>query len=159
MVFGIGILLCLTIVLCCILLLLFGGCAWFFWFYDKKELSKKARLGCWWSTFSFVLPFKMRKWQTGVLLMLVSPVALCSYVCIWTVYAMFAPVSYDELTYKNHSDMVALTRLPEIPNISYSHNMHDASYDDETTSYFLFEEHLSAESIHKMEALLSTKIH
>lgn len=81
-IISIFILLYWTIIVCCILLLLFSCSAWFFWFYDKKDLSRKARLGCWWSTFSFVLPFKMRKRKTGILLMLVSPIALCCYGCI-----------------------------------------------------------------------------
>lgn len=120
------------------------------WFYDLSVL---------WLTFSFKLPFKMYKrgakygWL-GAGLMLVSPAAVVTYATAFVVQQVCfpLPLSENEIQYKTHEDLVAVTGLQDFPTFTYDHNVKDA-WEGQVTVYYVFDQALSSEYNKKLNAL------
>ena len=110
-------------------------------------------LGCPWR-----LPFKMKghgskHWWTGFLLTLVSPIALFVYSAIPWVYHTYVPieVSIDEVPYKTHADIAALTELNDFPSFSFSHGNKGTIDSNHSSYYFTFDKPLTAQYIEKLK--------
>lgn len=120
------------------------------WIYDLTVL---------WLTRSYKLPFKMYKrgakygWL-GVGLMLVSPAAMVTYgiaFCVQQVCFPF-PLSEEEVPYKTHEELVAITGLQDFPAFTYSHNKREA-WSGDVTIYYDFDQALSSAYNKKLRAL------
>ncbi len=120
------------------------------WFYDLSVL---------WLTRSYKLPFKMYErgakygWL-GVGLMLVSPAAMVTYGTAFCVQQLIFPfpLSEEEVPYKTHEDLVAITDLQDFPAFTYDHNVIDGMSGD-VTIYYDFDQVLSSEYNKKLSAL------
>ena len=119
-------------------------------FYDLSVL---------WLTRSYKLPFKMYErgakygWL-GVGLMLVSPAAMVTYGTAFCVQQLIFPfpLSEEEVPYKTHEDLVAITDLQDFPAFTYDHNVIDGMSGD-VTIYYDFDQVLSFEYNKKLSAL------
>ena len=127
-------------------------------FYDLSVL---------WLTRSYKLPFKMYErgakygWL-GAGLMLISPAAIVTYSTAFCVQQVCfpSPQSEDEIPYKTHEDLVAITDLQDFPAFTYDHNeKHTDIWSGRkyVAIYFNFNKELSSEYIKKMKALCNDK--
>ncbi len=119
-------------------------------FYDLSVL---------WLTRSYKLPFKMYErgakygWL-GAGLMLISPAAIVTYstaFCVQQVCFPF-PQSEEEIPYKTHEDLVAITDLQDFPAFTYGHNVIDGMSGD-VTIYYDFDQALTSAYNKKLNAL------
>ncbi len=130
------------------------------WLGNKnKKCRRFYELSKLWLTWSYRLPFKMYEqgakyaWL-GVGLMLVSPAAVVTYTTVYCVQqACFPfPRSEENIPYKTHEDLVAITDWQDFPAFTYSHNESDG-WSGATTIYYDFDQPLSTESKRKLDAL------
>lgn len=136
------------------------------WLVFKVWLGRKTdkydrfyELSTLWLTLSYKLPLRMSKrgvkygWL-GACLMLVSPVAVVTYATAFCVQQVFFPfpLSEEEVPYKTHEELVAITGLSDFPAFTYSHNERDG-WDGSVTIYYKFERELSSAYAKKLEAL------
>jgi hypothetical protein len=112
-----------------------------------------------WLGRSWRLPFKMKAngskhWWIGILLTLVSPIALFVYSAIPWVYHTYVPieVSIEKAPYKTQADIVALTELEDFPSFSYSRGNVGTIDSNYSSYYFTFDKPLTAQYIEKLKA-------
>ena len=90
----------------------------------------------------------------GVGLMLVSPAAMVTYGTAFCVQLLFfpSPLSEEEVPYKTHEDLVAITGLQDFPAFTYSHNERDV-WSGDVTIYYNFDQALTSAYNKKLSAL------
>ena len=133
------------------------------WLGRKNEKCKSFAL-CTisWLSLSFRLPRKMKicgmkYWKMGYLLMLLSPAALVTYTAVLAVRQDYlgASISDDNVPYKTHKDLVAITGMEDFPSFTYSHNEVEP-WDGTTIIYYKFDKPLSSMYAKKLKSLSKT---
>lgn len=129
------------------------------WISSKKYKTFADCLDSW-LMWSWLLPRKMKRygikcWWTGILLMLVSPIALFGYSAISSIYEGSVPptIPEEKAPFKTHADLVALTGLEDFPSFSYtSGETQEGFWDDIDYFYYTFTKPLSDEYLEKLKA-------
>ena len=92
---------------------------------NTKKASDILICFLWWMTISLVFPFQARKrglvkrrW-VRILLTLVSPAAIITYLLVWSLWSMVrdAEISPEDLAFSTRDGIVFLTGIQDIPDI------------------------------------------
>lgn len=97
----------------------------------KNFAAKVSECVLWWIIGPILLPSKakklgvIRKSVYGWLLVLLSPIAIFTYILFAFFIDFNKPLPYDKLPYTSHEDIVAITEIADFPEFEYITNTRD----------------------------------
>lgn len=97
----------------------------------NKKIANIVECALWWMTLSIVFPFRAK--SLGIihkkiyswLLILISPVAIITYIVVYMIATSNAPLPYEKLLFTSREEIAAITEIDDFPEFEYINNDRD----------------------------------